>query len=356
MMEYSALLEKITSQYKNKVPFSIYSLPDSDTITCYFQKKNEIIEGNCFLEQDMLFAPFDSEKPLYCIPANKADVLTMPFPKDSISQQEVVIEETEADFIKHIKLVKAAKDAIKNKKANKIVVSRKKEITIQPVDFTSLLHRLFNLFSNAYRYIWYHPDTGLWCGATPEVLVKTEGLSFVTMALAGTQKVNNKRPPDWTSKEIIEQQYVTDAITTSLQRVTSVVKISKTYTQLAGSLAHLRTDISGVLKNGKATLATISKALHPTPAVCGTPTKFSKAFLAFNEGYDREFYTGFTGPINAESGDSQLFVNLRCLKIEGTTASLYVGGGITIDSEPEKEWEETKNKMQTMLQVLQPFL
>ncbi|GHC58137.1 isochorismate synthase [Ulvibacter litoralis] len=355
-MEYSAMLEKIKSQYDSKIPFSIYSLPDSDTITCYFQIKNEIMEGNCFLEQDMLFAPFDSEKPLYCIPANKAEVVSIPFPKNSITQQEVSIDEKEEDLIKHLKLVKAARDAIKNKKANKIVVSRKKDIVIQPLDFSILLNRLFNLFSNTYRYLWYHPDTGLWCGATPETLVKTEGLSFTTMALAGTQKVNSKRPPDWTSKEITEQQYVTDAITTSLQRVTSVVKISKTYTQLAGSLAHLRTDISGVLKNGKATLATISNALHPTPAVCGTPTKFAKSFIAFNEGYDREFYTGFTGPINPGSGDSQLFVNLRCLKIEETTATLYVGGGITIDSEPEKEWEETKNKMQTMLQVLQPFL
>lgn len=355
-MEYAGVLQKINYQYKNKLPFSVYSLPNSDTITCYFQNSKSTSLTDCFASKGMIFAPFEIDKTLCCISESDSEIVTVNFPKEFITQEEITIEENEVDFLKHIKLVATAREVIKNKKASKIVVSRKKELEMKSFKIDVLINRLFNVFSNTYRYIWYHPDTGLWCGATPEVLVKTEGLSFTTMALAGTQKVNGKRPPDWTSKEIKEQQYVTDAITTSLQRVTSVVKISKTYDQIAGSVAHLRTDITGVLKNGKATLATIAKALHPTPAICGTPTKFSREFIRSHEGYDREYYTGYTGPVNPEDNDSQLFVNLRCLKIENSIASLYVGGGITIDSEPEMEWEETKNKMQTMLQVLQPFL
>ena len=68
---------------------------------------------------------------------------------------------------------------------------------------------------------------------------------------AGTKKIEDDSPPDWTLKEIMEQQYVTHAITSSLEKLTSVMRISKTYTHLAGSVAHLRTDVSGALKNGK---------------------------------------------------------------------------------------------------------
>jgi isochorismate synthase len=174
--------------------------------------------------------------------------------------------------------------------------------------------------------------------------------------LAGTKKIGGHFEPDWTSKEITEQEYVTEAITDCLQKVTSIIKISRTVTHRAGPVAHLRTDITGILKKGKATLDTISETLHPTPAVCGTPQKFAKEFILEKEGYDREFYTGFVGPVNRKDSNSFLFVNLRCAKIEEGMASFYVGGGITSDSIPESEWVETQNKLQSMLQVLHPFL
>ena len=129
------------------------------------------------------------------------------------------------------------------------------------------------------------------------------------MALAGTQSFTGNTPVAWGPKELDEQQLVTDAITNSLQRVTSVLKVSNPYTHRAGSLLHLRTDIAGILKNGKATLTTIAAALHPTPAVCGTPQKFAKEFIYENEGYDREFYTGFLGPIQENGATASLTID-----------------------------------------------
>jgi len=134
------------------------------------------------------------------------------------------------------------------------------------------------------------------------------------------------------------------------------LKVSNPYTYRAGSLLHLRTDITGILKRGKATLTNIAAALHPTPAVCGSPQKFAKEFILQNEGYNREFYTGFLGPVNENGASASLMVNLRCMKIENNTARIFVGGGITIGSQPAGEWQETQNKMQTMLQVLAPML
>ncbi|MGB0949784.1 MAG: chorismate-binding protein, partial [Marinirhabdus sp.] len=94
-------------------------------------------------------------------------------------------------------------------------------------------------------------------------------------------------------------------------------------------------------------------ALHPTPAVCGTPTGAAKNFIAANENYQREFYTGYLGLIGATR--SALFVNIRCMKIAGGTASVYAGGGITAQSDPEREWRETQHKMQAVLQLLADF-
>ena len=91
--------------------------------------------------------------------------------------------------------------------------------------------------------------------------------------------------------------------------------------------------------------------LHPTSAVCGMPKMAALEFIQSHENYDREFYSGFLGPVNVEN-ETNLFVNLRCTKIQNRTATLYAGGGITEDSIPEKEWQETELKCQTMLAVL----
>ena len=252
--------------------------------------------------------------------------------------------------------VAGAISVIKSSNASKIVLSRKKEIDLKQFDISILIKRVLNLYPTAFRYVWYHPQTGLWCGASPEVLLQTEGVSFTTMALAGTQKIKKDTVPYWNIKELNEQKIVVDAITNSLKKVTSVVRISETYNYKAASLVHLRTDITGTLKKGKRTLSMIASISHPTPAVCGTPQDYAKSYILDNEDYSREFYTGFLGPIYQKDSCSKLFVNLRCMKIDANIATLFVGGGITIDSEPESEWEETQHKLQTMLQVIYPML
>ena len=97
--------------------------------------------------------------------------------------------------------------------------------------------------------------------------------------------------------------------------------------------------------------------LHPTPAVCGLPKETAKQFILKNEGYDREFYTGFLGELNIDfrtfkKDNSDLFVNLRCMEVEKNTATIYVGCGITKDSIPEMEYIETVNKSMTIRKVV----
>jgi len=112
--------------------------------------------------------------------------------------------------------------------------------------------------------------------------------------------------------------------------------------------------------------------LHPTPAVCGLPKDAAKQFILKNENYNREFYTGFLGEINIKTSISRnsnsrnvennayaavktvsnLYVNLRCMQISNQEAIIYVGGGITKDSNVEAEWEETVQKALVIKKVL----
>jgi isochorismate synthase len=91
--------------------------------------------------------------------------------------------------------------------------------------------------------------------------------------------------------------------------------------------------------------------LHPTSAVCGLPKEPATVFIRQQEGYDRSYYSGFLGPVQVD-GESHIFVNLRCMQLFEDTALLYAGAGITADSEPDKEWQETKLKMDTMREII----
>ena len=355
-MEFTDILKKVAQHHKVGLPFVLYSLPNSTDVNIVMQKNNVLYDTELYADECFVFAPFDYHEKAVCIPLGKSEHFETEFSLNTIDKNEIIINENLQTKENYCEQVKGAISVIKSGNASKIVLSRKKEIDLKQFDISILIKRVLNLYPTAFRYAWYHPLTGLWCGASPEVLLQTEGVSFTTMALAGTQRIKKDKNPHWNFKELNEQKIVVDAINNSLKKVTSVVRISETYNYKAASLVHLRTDITGILKKGKATLSTITSVLHPTPAVCGTPQNYAKNYILDNEDYNREFYTGFLGPICEKKSSSKLFVNLRCMKIDANVANLFVGGGIIIDSEPESEWEETQHKLQTMLQVIYPML
>ena len=213
---------------------------------------------------------------------------------------------------------------------------------------------MLHSYTNAFVYVWFHPKVGVWFGATPERLVSLESNQFRTMALAGTQVFQGNEQPDWGEKERQEHQYVVDYIVSQIQNPTNGIileefKVSETYTAKAGSLLHLKADIQGTI--GDFNLKELLKTLHPTPAVCGLPKKEAKDFILQNENYKRSFYTGFLGEMNVNE-KTELFVNLRCAELSDNQIVIYVGGGVTADSNPKKEWEETFAKTQTIKKVL----
>ena len=123
------------------------------------------------------------------------------------------------------------------------------------------------------------------------------------------------------------------------------------FTLKVGKLAHLKTTFQIPVEQLKGKTGNLIARLHPTPAVCGLPKEEAFEMILEIEKHNRELYTGFLGPWNL-NGESQLYVNLRCARLEEKSALLFVGGGITAASNAEDEWQETENKAETLLSVL----
>ncbi len=354
-MDFKTLIEKVSLHYEKKLPFVIFSIANNETVRCYCQQNDNLYIHESLNKNGFVLAPFDSRLESYLIPQSESEESETYLNSLEIEKEQVDVSELESERIAYEEFIGKTIDTIQKRDAEKIVVSRKKDFPLSGFSIRSLIERLFSAYPSAFRYVWYHPKTGIWCGATPETLVEINQNQFKTMALAGTQPFASAEIT-WRKKELEEQHFVTEAILENLKGIVKNIQVSETRSHRAGSLLHLRTDISGELGEEKGALAEIARALHPTPAICGTPQKFAQEFIIENENYPREFYTGYLGPIDDDGASATLMVNLRCMKIKDGTATIFVGGGITVDSIPKEEWKETQNKMQTMLQVLRPML
>ncbi len=356
-MPLTELLQEIKKHWQQQLPFVLYVLPKENTAHVLLQQDATLHEATDLGAPGFVLAPFKSNTTSFYIPevASKKTSTEVSL-STNLNEVPALYPETVSDKEKYLLFISKILQKIKNKEVTKVVASRKKEVSLGSFNLDFLVSRIISGDTTAFRYVWYHPKTGIWCGATPEVLLLSDGACFSTMALAGTQKVNGGKPASWGEKETFEQQLVTESITKSLTSLATNIIVGEPKTHKAGSLYHIKTQIEGVFKPGVTTLPKIASLLHPTPAVCGTPRKEAFNIIQNYEGYDREFYTGYLGVIQQQKDTVRLFVNLRCMKITPTMATIYIGGGITSGSIPEDEWQETKNKMATMLGVLTPML
>ncbi|WP_367752272.1 isochorismate synthase [Flavobacterium sp. WC2430] len=355
------ILDKAKRQFTQKLPFVLYCKPNSDTVIGLFQQNDDLYKLNDFNEKGFVFASFDGNQN-YLIPENQSKRESVIWEKKRAIVAEVIGSNVDEEAkINFEKLVCKGIQAIERDEFKKVVLSRKEILELDDFQFETVFENLVQQYPSTFVYCFYHPKVGMWLGATPEQLLKANKNSFETIALAGTQKDMGLAEIVWENKEKEEQQIVTDYIVNKLENVATEVIVSKPYSIKAGSIWHIKTDISGVL-NADFSLQQVVCLLHPTPAVCGLPKEKAKAFILENENYDRDFYTGYLGELNysfaTDSGSTDLFVNLRCMQVEVDSkkkearAYLYMGCGITKDSVPEKEWNESSNKSTTMKKVL----
>jgi isochorismate synthase len=347
---------KVKQQKAQNLPFVLYRKPNNIKLIGFFQNNDHLYFAENFQETGFVFAPFQGSQ-MILIPRNQSVKWETLVPSSDENNALDFIDSEDIQAKEHFEgLVQKGINAIAKGTLKKVVVSRKEIVSVSNFDLVSIFEKLIQTYPTAFCYCWFHPKIGLWMGASPERLLKANSDTFYTMSLAGTQKIQTSKEVVWEKKEIEEQQFVTDFILNNLKDLTSEVTLSSPYTAQAGTLAHIKTDIEGVI-NEHSNLKEVVSVLHPTPAVCGLPKEVAKNFILENEGYDREYYTGFLGELNKEGFNkeelkSDLYVNLRCMQIKDNQAHLYVGCGITKDSIPEKEWEESVNKSMTMKKVL----
>ncbi|MCT4599351.1 MAG: isochorismate synthase [Marinifilaceae bacterium] len=250
----------------------------------------------------------------------------------------------------YISTLKLIVEYIKSSDLDKVVYARTKSIDGKgEKDIIDIFKNLHNQYYNAFVFFVNIHNEIAWIGASPETLLSNRNNQLYTVALAGTQYVGDRTLNEikWTNKELVEQEYVRNYINKKLKSYNH--SISKTETVLAGNICHLRNEI--YIDADISDFWDIVNTLHPTPAICGFPNKLAKEAISLYEDFDREYYAGFLGMYNI-LGKTQMKVNLRSAQVYSYKIRLYVGGGITCDSIPESEWDETEYKADTLKKVL----
>jgi len=299
------IFEKAKGHFESNLPFVLFAEPNENQLNAYFQNDDELHQFEN--QSGFVFISFDGKNKVV-IPKENSEYYSeeINFELDFYSKS-IDIQTSNEEKNQFKELVETSVKEIQLGKFEKLVVSRRIDFSAE-IDVFQTYKNILKTYPTAFRYLYFHPKIGIWIGASPEQLIKIENNKFETVALAGTQLFSDEI--QWTTKEIQEQQFVTDYIVSNCKKVASTIKISEPFTIQAGKLAHIKTIISGTIsKENESEL--ISK-LHPTPAVCGLPKENAKEFILKNENYDRKFYTGYLGKWNVNE-TTNLFVNLRCM-------------------------------------------
>jgi isochorismate synthase len=366
----------------NELPIAVWRLPFTSSTYVLVSDKYDTLAKNSSIEElpsGFMFAPFDREKDAIFLPAN----FIFCFENQQLREPKTPLETTStlwlsenytankkplfksakantvADNTNFEGLVKKAIAAIEEKQFEKVVPSRTRRIQLsEDFDIVESFQKLSKAYATALVSFVSIPGIGHWLGATPETLVTVEGKNiFKTVALAGTlpyKEGMNLKAVAWTEKEIEEQALVERYVISCFKKIRlREYEEHGPKSMVAGNLVHLKSEfVVDMTATNFPQLGTVMlQLLHPTSAVCGMPLEPAIKFLKDNEGYDREFYAGYLGPVNIQN-NINLFVNLRCMKLMDGEALLYAGAGVTVDSEPEKELAETEMKFRTLLNIL----
>ncbi|MBX5481047.1 MAG: isochorismate synthase [Myxococcaceae bacterium] len=186
----------------------------------------------------------------------------------------------------------------------------------------------------------------LFAGATPETLVRIERGEVAIDALAGTVPPGTS-PGD---KELREHRFVVDAIVDALRPLTQHLEVAPEPALIPlRNLVHLHTPVRARL-DPTVGLHALVAALHPTPAVCGTPRDAACSWIREHEGFDRGWYAGAVGWV--DESDAHLCVALRSALFDDRRARLFVGAGLVPGSTAAGEWDETTRKASAVLDAL----
>lgn len=255
--------------------------------------------------------------------------------------------------------VRLATEKIKRNEAEKIVLARELRLKLtKNASISNVIERLIQAQSNSYVFAFEHGED-CFVGATPERLVKVEKSRLLSTCLAGTAPRGETEETDarisaqllHDEKNREEHDFVVQMIRKAIESYCTGIEIPNEPVILPlKNLQHLYTPVTATLKDTYSIFDVIGK-LHPTPALGGTPTKESLAFIREHEQLDRGWYGAPIGWLDSNQ-NGEFAVALRSGLIQGDEASLFAGCGVVRNSDIESEYEETNIKFLPMLSVL----
>jgi len=244
---------------------------------------------------------------------------------------------------------------------NKAVLARVLDLECRrPVDVAAVLANLVGGNPAAYAFAIPLPHGAVLTGASPELLVSKTGDEVRSHPLAGSARRSADPVRDRenavalaaSAKNRAEHALVVEAVADALRPFCrDLVVPAEPELVATPTMWHLGTPVRGILRDRATSSLRLAAALHPTPAVCGTPRAAARAAISDLEAFDRGFYAGLAGWVDA-SGDGEWAVAIRCAEIAGTAMRLYAGGGIVAGSDPDAELDETDAKFQTLLRAM----
>ncbi|MPY77175.1 MAG: isochorismate synthase [Actinophytocola sp.] len=291
--------------------------------------------------------------------AGRAHELVRALPAREVGVPERPLAVPEQD--KHVDAVARALVPLRDGVLRKVVLARVLDIAFAAdVDPANVLHNLVADNPDGFTYAAALPGDRTLVGASPELLVRRYGTRVVAHPHAGTAPRStdpdvdeaNARGLLASAKDKTEHALVVEAVVEALRPFCRTLDVPS-----APSLAptpavwHLGTEITGELADPDVSALALATALHPTPAVCGTPTDAARKLVGDLEPFDRDYYAGTVGWVDA-AGDGEWAVAIRCAEIADRSMRLYAGGGIVAASDPEAELRETSAKFATLLQAM----
>ncbi|WP_189056435.1 isochorismate synthase [Longimycelium tulufanense] len=274
--------------------------------------------------------------------------------------------ETIPDAAAHQHAVAQAVQQIRSGAIDKVVLARVIRLTTaQPLGgrVRRILRNLAARDPRCYTFAAALPSTAgtrTLVGASPELLLSRSGTTVMTNPLAGSAA----RSPDpaedrrraeallASAKDRREHTVVVEAVVENLRPLLRDLRVpSHPSLVCTATMWHLSTVITGQVADADIAAVDLARALHPTPAVCGTPTDRARATIGELEPFDRGFYAGTLGWCDA-TGDGEWVVTIRCAEVGDHELRLFAGGGIVGDSDPAAEVAETSAKLRTLLRAM----
>lgn len=232
--------------------------------------------------------------------------------------------------------------------ASKVVLTRDIVVSASsPIDQRYLVKQL----EKRYGTTWVYAVEGL-VGATPEMLASLDKEFFASRVLAGTADPGEGESLLDSIKNRTEHHLAVESVARAIAPLTETMNVPAQPEVLdLPNVTHLSTEVTAIVRD--ANVLDIVDALHPTAAVCGTPTKLAFDILEGIEGTQRGRYTGPVGWVDG-AGDGEFGIALRCgqLSEDRTSIRVFAGGGIMPDSNPDMELAETRAKMRPLLEAL----